>query len=328
MATIGGDWPTLLDVSKRLDPDGRIGPIVESLQQQNEILLDAPFIEGNLPTGHQVTVRTGLPAVYYRRINQGVPPSKSTTAQVTETVANLEAFSRIDQRLAELNGLQSQWAISEELSFVESMNQQVAESTFYASEASVPEEFTGFSIRYSDMSAASAENIIDAGGTGSDNGSIWFITWGPQSTYFIYPKGGKQPLDMEDMGLQLVEDDNGNPFRAYMSHWRWTPGLCVADWQGNVRIANIDMSNLIDESSAPDLMKLLIKAAYKIPKRVMGRTVIYVNGTVAAMLDIQSRETPNLMLQYSEVGGVPQTSFRGIPIRRVDQLLETEARVV
>ena len=34
------------------------------------------MVESNEPTSHQVTVRTGLPAVYWRAYNQGVPSSK------------------------------------------------------------------------------------------------------------------------------------------------------------------------------------------------------------------------------------------------------------
>ena len=40
------------------------------------------FKEGNLPTGERVIIRTGLPSVYWRALNQGIPNIKSTTAQI------------------------------------------------------------------------------------------------------------------------------------------------------------------------------------------------------------------------------------------------------
>jgi hypothetical protein len=326
MPTIGGDWPTLLDVAKRSDKDGKIATIVEMLMQQNEILMDAPFYEGNLPTGHQVTQRTGLPAVYYRRINQGVPRSKSTTAQIIVTAANLEALSQIDERLAKLNGIQSAWAMSEELSFVEAMNQQVAATTFYGSEVSVPEEFTGLAIQYSSLTANSGENIIDAGGSGTDNASLWLITWGPQASYMFYPKGATGSLSQTDKGLIPVTDSAGTYF-AWTSQWLWQLGMCVADWQSNVRIANIDVSNLVGESSAADILKLMTKAVHKIPKRITGRQVFYANRTLMAMLDIQAQQKSNVYLTVGNEEGRPKVSFRGIPIRSVDQLLENESRV-
>lgn len=104
MATIGNTVLTLSDWAKRLDPTGKTSMIVEILEQTNEILDDMLMKEGNLPTGEQVTIRTGLPDVFYRLINAGVPKSKSTTAQITEPTSILEARSEVDKDEAELNG--------------------------------------------------------------------------------------------------------------------------------------------------------------------------------------------------------------------------------
>ena len=76
MATIGNNVLTLTDWAKRNDPKGKTPMIVEILSQTNMALEDMPFKEGNLPTGEQVTIRTGLPTSFYRQINQGVPKSK------------------------------------------------------------------------------------------------------------------------------------------------------------------------------------------------------------------------------------------------------------
>ena len=80
MATLAQSVLTLADWAKRLDPDGKVPAIVEMLSQTNEVLADMLFKEGNLPTGERTTIRTGLPSVYWRLLNQGVAPSKSTTA--------------------------------------------------------------------------------------------------------------------------------------------------------------------------------------------------------------------------------------------------------
>ncbi len=326
MATIGGDWPTLLDVQTRLDPTGATADIVEMLQQTNEVLLDAPWFEGNLPTGHQVTQRTGLPAVYYRRINQGVPHSKSTTAPIVVTASMLEAMSKIDERLVELNG--KGWMLSEQAAFAEAMNQQVAETMFYGSTSTTPDEFTGLAVQYSDLTnAASKANIIDAGGAGSDNTSLWLVTWGQQGSYMIYPKGAQGALQYEDLGRHIATDDDGNEFMAFRGHWKMRPGFCVANWMANVRIANIDVSNLVNESSAADLLKLMTKAVHKVPKNIAGKKAFYCNRTVFTMLDIQAQNKANVYLTVGEEEGRPKVSFRGIPIRTVDQITDAESRV-
>ena len=60
---MAGNVLTLADWAKRLDPQGKVPTIVELLAQSNPILDDVAYMEGNLPTGHRVTVRTGLPDV-------------------------------------------------------------------------------------------------------------------------------------------------------------------------------------------------------------------------------------------------------------------------
>ena len=112
MATIGATVLTLADWAKRLDPEGKVPAIVELLGQTNEMLTDMLWKEGNLPTGERVVVRTGLPTVAWRLLNQAVATSKSTTAQVDEATGMLEAWSEVDKDLAELNGIVETFRLS------------------------------------------------------------------------------------------------------------------------------------------------------------------------------------------------------------------------
>ena len=238
MATLGGSVLTLNDWAKKLDPDGKTAKTVEILSQTNEILDDMLFKEGNLPTGEQTTIRTGLPDVFYRLMNQGVPKSKSTTAQITEQAAELTARSEVDVKLAKLNGNVNSFRLDEAMAFLEAMNQRMASTLFFGS-ASNPEEFVGFSPRYNDLSSVNGQNILDAGGTGSDNLSIWLVGWGMRSVHGIFPKGSKAGIDHEDLGIDDAFDADNNRFRAYMDEWKWDNGLVVKDWRYASRIANV-----------------------------------------------------------------------------------------
>ena len=91
MATLSTSLLTMYDWAKRVDPDGKVSDIAELLSETNDIWSDVVMKEGNLPTGDQVTIRTGLPTAYYRMINAGTPATHSTTAQITEQAAILEA---------------------------------------------------------------------------------------------------------------------------------------------------------------------------------------------------------------------------------------------
>ena len=144
MALLSANNPTLIDVASRLDPNSNIDKIVELLAATNEVLQDMTFIEGNLPTGHKTTVRTGLPGVTWRKLYGGVQPSKSTTAQVTDSAGMLEAYAEVDKALADLNGNAAAFRLSEDRAFIEAMSQEMSQTLFYGNEGTEPEAFTGF----------------------------------------------------------------------------------------------------------------------------------------------------------------------------------------
>lgn len=335
MATLASGQLTLADWAKRLDPEGKVEyKIAEILNQTNEILDDAVFIEGNLPTGHRVTIRTGLPSVYWRSLNQGVPRSKSTTAQVDESCGMLEAYSAVDKDLAELNGNTASFRLSEDVAFLEAMNQSQAQTMFYGNPATDPRQYLGLSTRYGTISGAgNAQNILDAGGTASNNASIWLVVWGENTVFCPFPKGSKAGLISEDDGILTIYDANGNPFKAYQTHYQWKNGLVVKDWRYVVRICNINTANLVAESAAADLIKLMSRALDRVPNLSMGRAAFYMNRTLFSMMRIQALNKSQNAVSVQEgltQFGTPTKwlDFLGVPIRKVDQLLNTEARVV
>lgn len=319
--------PTLADHAKRMDPDGKIPAIVELLEQTNPILTDMVFVEGNLPTGHRTTVRTGLPAATWRLLNYGVQPSKSTTAQVTDSTGMLEAYAEVDKALADLNGNSSEFRLSEDRAFIESMNQNQAETVFYGDTRINPQRFTGLSARYNDKSAKNAQNIVDAGGTGSNLTSIWLVVWGTNTVHGIFPKGQKAGLDHKDLGEKTLVDDNGGKYQGYRTHYKWDNGLSVRDWRYVVRIANIDTTKL-GADDGPNLAKLMVQALHRIPNLQMGKAVFYMNRDAAEYLDIQATDKASLAISVKETEGVFWTSFRGVPVRTCDALLSTESQVV
>lgn len=341
-ATVGNSVLTLSDWAKRLDPDGKIPTIVELLSQTNDVLKDMLFKEGNLPTGERTTVRTGLPSVAWRLLNQGIATSKSNTAQIDEQAGMLEAWSEVDKDLAELNGSTSGFRLSEAQAFIEAINQEMASTLFYGNSGTAPEEFLGFAPRYASLSAANGQNILSAGGAGSDNTSVWLVCWGANTVHGVFPKGSKAGLIHEDLGLVTVETSagiGGNRMRAYQDHWQWKNGLVLKDWRYASRIANIDVSDLVGlattqaTTASTFLPKLMARAIDRIPALGMGVPVFYANRTVMSNLRVAAMEKATNTLSIEEglnqFGERIQTGlkFLGIPIRTVDALLETESVV-
>lgn len=330
MATIGNTAKTLSDWAKEQDPDQKQARIVNLLDQTNEILTDMLFLEGNLPTGHRTTVRTGLPTGAWRALNAGIPSEKATSAQVDETCAMLESLGIVDEALADLNGNTAAFRLSENSAFIEGMNQTMASGVFYSNDALAPSQFLGLSPRYSDSTAKNGQNIIKMGGSGSDNASIWLIVWGDHTIHGIYPKGSKAGLDHNDMGIDLVDDGTGKKFRAYRDHYKWNTGVALRDWRYGVRICNIDVSDLLADTTGASvkLIEAMIRAVHRIPNLKMGRAAFYMNRTIRECLDIQAMNKANVQLSIKEFDGEFITSLRGVPFRTVDALLNTEAPVV
>ena len=329
MATLSTTNPTLSDVAKRYDADGKIDTIVEMLAETNEVLEDMTFLEGNLPTGHRTTIRSGLPSSTWRKLNYGVQPSKSTTVQVTDTTGMLEAYAEVDKSLADLNGNTGAFRLSEDRAFLESMNQTMANTLFYGDTGTDPEKFMGLSARYNSTGAASGDNIILGGGSGSDNTSVWLVCWGPNTIHGIYPKGSQAGLNHHDLGEVTLEDAANGKYQGYRTHYKWDVGMTVRDWRYAVRIPNIDVSNLNKgaTSSSADLVDLMVQAIELLPNTNLGRCVFYGNRTISSILRRQITNTSNVRLSMDEVAGKRVMTFDGIPFRRNDALLKNEALV-
>lgn len=329
MAVKGLTAKTLTDWAKEQDPDGKPARIVEMLSQTNELLDDMLWLEGNLPTGHRTTVRTGLPQGAWRALNAGIPSEKATSAQVDEACSMLEALGVVDEKLAQLNGNEAAFRMNENRAFIEGMNQTMASAVLYSNTLLDPNTPLGLSPRYNDSTAKNGANIIKMGGVGADNTSIWLVVWGDFTVHGIYPKGSQAGLNHEDMGVELVDDGTGKKFRAYRDHYRWECGVALRDWRYAVRICNIDVSNLVADETGTSvkIINAMVRALHRIPNLRMGRAAFYMNRTVREMLDIQAMNKSNVQLKIDEYDGVFRTTFRGVPLRTVDAILTTEAVV-
>lgn len=338
-ATLNAGQLTLADMAKRMAPDGSVDPIAELLSQQNDILEDLVFIEGNQPTSHVVTIRTGLPTVYWRAYNAGVPSSKSTTAQVTEPMAMLEARSHIDAKLLNLNGNSAEFRLSEEAPFIEAMNQELTSKIFNGNVGADPKTFTGLATRYSSSTAGNGQNVIKAGGAGSDNASVYLVGWSPSTVFCTFPKGSSAGLRTRDLGEESVQDASGGWYQAARSLFQWDAGLVVKDWRYVVRIANIDVSDWIGvtgsqaSTAATNLMKLMMQALARIPNFSNKRFAFYANRSIEEGLRIQALEKSANAIAVQDAlnqfgSPMKQLTFQGIPVRRVDQLGIAETLVV
>lgn len=336
MALINADYPTLLDLAS-LPKNEMASDVINLLAQMNPILEDAPAFECNHGMKHKTTVLTGLPTVTWGRLYKGVPTSKGTRQIVEDTTGFVESACQVDCRLVDqVEKAEDKASIrmSEAEAHIEAMAIEVASAMFYADSSVDPEKPMGLSPRFNSLSAENGGQIIDGAGAGSDNTSIWMITWGRQACHLLYPKAGQIGLERDDQGKQLVQDANGDSYMAYREEFKWHFGLTVRNWQYVARVANIDVSNLTtNAATGADIVELMTEMyyAHKGRRVASGRTYIYANTTIVKFLDYQARNASgkNLYVTLSEQGPNAKEvlTFRGVPIREVDAILNTEAAV-
>ena len=314
------DYPTLADWARVQDPDGTTAEIVEILKEENEVLEDMVYVESNLPNGHKTTIRTGLPEGTWRMLYQGVQPKKTTSAQVTDTIGNLENYGEVDKDLADLNGNTASWRLQEEKGFIQGMSRDMAEALFYADVSVDPEKFHGFVPRFNTTSAPSGEQILKASTSDSGNNdytSVWLVVWSPTTVHGIFPKGSKAGLQVTDKGQVTVQKADGSLFEGYRTHYKWQTGLVVRDWRYVVRICNIKCTDL-GTSAAPDLVNLMTLALDWVPSLNAGRAAFYCHRKVRAYLRTQITNKDNVMLSFENVAGKKVLFFGEVPVRICD----------
>ena len=327
---------SLLDVARRLDPNGKAAAIAEVMNKYNEMYDDIPFVEGNLPTGHKSTLRASLPTPTWRLINQGVVRVKTTTNQITTTCGIMANYSDIDKDLADLNGNGPEYRMGEAAGVIEGMSQELASTLIYGDTDVYPQKFVGLAPRYYTLAgSATSGNIINAGGAAALT-SIWLVGWGEKKVFGIYPKGSKAGLEQQDLGEVTALDASGNPFQAYRSYFSQKVGLVVEDWRYVVRICNINTTQLLTAGDTSDtsanIIKMMSIALDTLPPSGSAKLAFYCNNTVKAMLRVKFMSKSNTYLTLADLqgaGGItrPTLSFMGVPIRRIDEITNAETAI-
>ncbi len=330
MATLGSSYLTLADRFKRTENGKIAAEVIEMMSETNEVLQDANALQCNDGSNHITTIRTGLPTAVFRTLYGYVPTSKSTTEQVKDVTGMLETYSVVDVDLVDKSESPKRFRMSEASAFIDAMNQKLSETIFYGNIKENAAAFDGLAIRYSKKSNDPKKigyNIIDAGGTGTDNTSIWLVTWGDLHTSLIYPQNSQAGVQHKDDGILTETSSTGGKRKVYQDHFKMDVGLSLRDWRSTCRIANISLAALGTEG-APDLEALLNQAYYKIKRYAKtGKTFIYCNSTVLMHFEAQLKSKTNVNFTIKEYLNDNVLHYKDIPIRECEQITFNEEKV-
>jgi hypothetical protein len=341
MAAKGATLVTLADVAKGANK--QIGAVAEVLVQYNSALNDIPYREMNEGTIHKESIRSNLPEVYYRKANQAIAPSKTTTEERSFSGTQIDSKSQIDKDVANRGGPQNvgyeRW--NQAQGHIQSHAIELANLLVYGSPVDSHLKTPGLFDIYSTVDESAeetAKQVIDGGGTTSDNCSIFKVHWGERSVFGVYPKGTVAGLKRTDhsAGGKLVQIHGLTASGAAGTYWGYEEeftsnhGLVVKDYRQAVRICNIDVAKLLSGVDAADLLDLMLSANYKIDSEENGQGVWYANRTVMAHLHKQAINKVGAGggVTYENYQGQKVLMYLGCPIRRMDCLLNSEDRVV
>lgn len=347
MTTLSAGALTYTEWALRRDPTGRLSVLVNMLSKANEILDDMLAVECQSGNSFEYTQVVRLPTPALRQYNAGVPRTFAGVGKLMTTCEEYGDWVVMDSSLARLGGNLAELRTSETMIHAESLSQSVASDLFYGNRATNVNQFTGLANIYNTVNTATsaiAGNVIDGQGTGSDNCSLWLIYWSPKQIHTIFPQGLPTGVQMKDFGELPVMDSNNNEFPGYRTWLQWNIGLAVHDWRYGVRMCNIDVSDLAGATPANIINGMVrmvnrtptqpagvgpVQNSDSVPDRLeTGRAAFYCDRTLRTWLDIQALNKTNNFLQNYNWDGKVVTAFRGIPIRTVDALLDTESRVV
>lgn len=331
MATLGLQYPTLADAKAGLDPKGNVAPVAEILHKTNDFWDDVVLVEGNLTTGHQSVQRLTLPTSRATPLTGGSRISKSTKNQIVDPAALFTTSSAVNKRLADIQNDKAAYLLSEATAHLESMNQAAIEAAFLGNYQADPDTINGLAYRTRTLGT----QVITGGGSDTDMSSIYLVGWAPNKVYMHYPKNtkvGLQTLDLGEVARVVNDGTYDEVFVDYITNFEWYLGLTVQDPRYVVRIPNIDISALKTTGDATDtsanLQKLMTRAISLLPSLSDCKPVFYMNNTVKTYLELQLENKANMFLQYKDLyqrQGI--LTYKGVPIRRVDALLETETAI-
>lgn len=344
MAT--GSWPTMMDFALRTTRDGKTPRIAELLSQTNYLFEDMPIKEANEKRSHRFWFRTSIPAGYWTSYYQGTPYSKSTVAESTVGMGMLTDRNQVDRRLATHEDDWKGFRAKEDEAFLMGMGQTITGTVAYGNSAVNASSFMGLTGFYNTLNplAQNSRNVLDGGGRGSSNTSLWLVCWS-DDFHGIAPRASAAGINYRDYSdTRDGYDQFGNVFPAYTSEFEIATGLVPADWRWGVRLCNLDVTSAgLAGPNAPDLFTIMDDMLQLLPFTPPGptgnnktdartdmpnfRAVWYCNRTLRHFMNVQRMRNRNVLLSLQDYDGRSTDDYRGYPIKTVDQFVNFESTV-
>jgi len=305
--------------------------IVETLSQKNSIVDDLVWEEANNGLSHVITQRTYEPQPSERMINLGVPVTSSRTKQVSEISSAMEDYSEIDEKLYDLFPDKNQGRFDEDVAHLAGFRKTMAQRLFYG--AGYNGQIKGLANRFNAIDNVSVfDNSEGNGSVTANKTSLWILQWGKKTVNCFFPQNTSDlGIKMKNNGRVQIRKTDGDGVErvhyVYQTQFDLNLGLAIHDTRAVMRLANISTSNIdgVDDFSVNE--DLLIDMLTYLEYTEGVKTAIYCNRVVMSQLRKTFKDRININHDLKDPLGLPVLDLDGIPIRRVDQITNTEGLI-
>lgn len=298
---------TLLDLKKLNDGIGT-DIVEENILLAPELrIIPADILSG---TEMSLTVRTDLPSVAFRNLNEGVARSKGKYETRIFQCADLSHQIAVDKALV-AKSLEPARLLGNHMSgAVEAAFRHVGKQFWYGT----ANDAKGFPGVIAQM-IADSEHEIDATGA-SAKSSVFFVRIARETVQFL--TGNGTTLSMQDEWKEeTVYDPNGNPFQAFTNWLNFAVGARVANKHSVVRIKNIGTA------AGKTLTDALMYQAYEKFTTNLGAEPTHIFMTPRSNEQLRASRTNTGSNAKGEVPTLPQ-DWNGIPIVRSSAISNAE----
>lgn len=319
---------TLVDLKQGHDPQGNVAKIIDTLWEhgQQDLMKDMKWMMADDLTTHSFLQTLYLPKGSFTGIGIGIPREKVGTKPVREDIFMLQGRSDIDVRLLRKSPNPEAFMANRNMLYLKGMLKNFNAQFFFGrsglalypvADEKAPQ---GILIRHNALSMA--DNVHNAGGTGSDLGSIYLVKHGEDGLYLCFPRDGKDFITETPLPPHDAFDDLGNPYTVISTEYTIQFGICKADPLAVQRVCNIKKvgtANIFDED-------LVIRAIENL-ENTEG-AVLYFPKAIHTQARITLKDKPNVYFTEDKAFGSGKIMhIQDVPCRKMGCLSLNETAV-
>lgn len=310
------EWQSLVpdsDVTKKI--------FVQTVRDYQPFFDRATMVRGNDGQGMKGALAEKYPEGQLIGINEGWNASNPTGRAVRYPsciVRDRSVIGKLQlERMPEKD--RALYRARKDQMFIRGLTRSMVKRVFQGNPATDPRDCMGLAniVLPNRDGGAWNNSIIDAGGTGDNLTSIYFIHWHPEAMTLFFPEnGGATGISVEVQKAPIyVPDANGKMFPAYVTEFGYDLGVFAGNPENIVRIVNVDTTKITTAKGAADLLKLFVEARHRLRTDDFSSVGIYCTDQVGMIYDLQLLEKTRYTLEYKTFGQREgMLSFGGIPI--------------